>query len=175
MSGLRNILLAVAVLAAGSVAAGSPERSSETDPWAGRARAEVIEQLGEPLKAQKSKNGGETLVYRFRRINPVDPPQPDAEFLVVPGIGVVARIDKSRRRAADSMTVEPRSFDDQGRPVGGGATPTREASASYDTKTGQMTQTSTAQDNPPSAGKVKLRFVLDSDGRVQQWSVTGKK
>jgi len=163
--------LGLAGLAAFAVRAADP-KAPEADPWEGKPRAEIIRLLGEPSKAKKGADGRETLTYTFYRIAPDAPPHPDALLLHVPGVGLVARVD--RGGAPDPLTLEPPQYDDQGRAAGGGLTRTSSASTSYDPKTGEVSHKSTGPDNPLVAGKVKLRFVLDAGGLVTDWSAPGK-
>ena len=144
----------------------------QTDPWKGQPRAEIIRLLGEPDKVKKGSGGSETLTYTFYRIAPDAPPHPDALLLNVPGVGLVARIDRSA--APDPLTVDPPQYDEQGRPAGGGVTRTSSTSTSYDPKTGEVSHSSSGPDNPLVAGKVKVRFTLDAGGRVTDWSASGK-
>ena len=143
------------------------------DPWTGKARADVIQALGEPAKIKRASDGGETLLYTFRRVPPDAPPHPDALLLHVPGVGLVAKISKGG--SADTLTDAPPVYDEHGRPAGGGLTRTSSASTSYDPKTGKVEHTASEADNPEVRGKVKVRFDLDAGGVVRNWSFTGGK
>lgn len=162
----------IAWLAGSSIPAADPA-APEPDPWNGKPRAEIVRLLGEPAKAKKDRDGRETLTYTFYRMAPDAPPHPDALLLVVPGVGLVARVD--RGRAPDPMAMEPPQYDKEGRAAGGGLSQTSSASTSYDPKTGEVSHSSTGPDNPLVGGKVKVRFVLAADGRVETWSVSGKE
>jgi len=162
----------VACLAASLVPTADPG-APETDPWNGKPRAEVVQLLGEPDKAKTSRDARETLTYTFDRIAPDAPLHPEVMLLHVPGIGVVARVDRSR--APDTLELEPPQYDSEGRAVGGGLTQTTKASTSYDPKTGKLTPSSVPLERPRVLGKVKLRLALTPDGRVESWSVSGKE
>lgn len=165
------------VVAAACLVAWCPAHAGDSpageDPWHGKPRSEIVKLLGEPDKAKPVRGGGETLAYTLYRIAPDAPPHPQALLIEVPGVGVVARIDRSL--GAERMTIEPPMYDEQGRPVGGGLTSTRGASTSYDLDEGKLSRSSTQDDKPLVAGKVKVRFVLDASGQVVDWSVSGKK
>jgi hypothetical protein len=77
-------------------------------------------------------------------------------------------------RPPAARTIEPSGYGEDGRPVGGGLTESTSTSASYDPKTGELTRSSTAQENPRLSGKVKLRLTLAANGRVESWSVSEK-
>jgi len=91
----------------------------------------------------------------------------------VPGIGLVAKIGKGGN--ADTLSMEPPILDEQGRPAGGGLTRTSSAGSSYDLETGEVKHTASESDNPEVRGKVKVRFELDAQGIVRDWSFTGGK
>jgi hypothetical protein len=165
-------LFALALLATLTVAgtALAEKETDETDPWTGKSRSEVIQLLGKPDKTKKSGNGTETLVYKLYRVDPDVPPSPAALLLHVPGVGLVARVDKRLTRAADPMQIEPTELDEQGRRVGGGTTPSRSASTSYNPETGKVEKDWDGPDNPPVKGKLSLKFFLDAAGRVTKWT-----
>jgi hypothetical protein len=169
-----TMLTAAAILAAAGASGGEPE-ATELDPWIGKSRAEIVHLLGEPDKAKTDRNGVETLTYKFVRVDPDAPPGPAARILHVPGVGLVARIDKAMTRSADPMQIEPTVLDEQGRQTSGGTTPGRSASTSYDPKTGKTTKDWDGLDNPVVKGKATVKFVLDAEERVVQWSAPGKK
>ncbi len=164
--------VAIVCLAVSLVPAADPGLP-ETDPWNGKRRAEVVQLLGEPDKAKTARDGRETLTYAFDRIAADAPPHPEVMLLHVPGIGVVARVDRSRAPA--SLELEPPQYDKAGRAVGGGLTQTTKASTSYDPKTGEVTQSTALLEKPRVIGKVKLRLALAPDGRVESWSASGKE
>ena len=167
-----SFLLAVLLGLASPRLAGAAERSAE-DPWTGKARAEVIQALGEPAKVKRASDGSETLHYTFRRVPPDAPPHPDALLLHVPGIGLVAKIGKGGN--ADTLAMDPPLYDEQGRPAGGGLTRTSSAGTSYDLESGEVKHTASESDNPEVRGKVKVRFELDPQGVVRDWSFSGGK
>ena len=162
----------VICLAAASVRAADPA-APESDPWNGKPRAEVVRLLGEPDKAKVARDGRETLTYAFERLAPDAPPHPEVMLLHVPGIGIVARVDRSR--SAETLEIEPPAYDEAGRAVGGGLTRTTKASSSYDPKSGELTESPELLDKPRVTGKVKLRLSLAPDGRVESWSASGKE
>jgi hypothetical protein len=135
-------------------------------------RAEVVKLLGEPDKTKTSRDGRETLTYTFDRIAPDAPPHPEVMLMHVPGIGVVARIDRSR--SSSTLELAPPEYDKGGRPAGGGLTQSTKTSTSYDPKTGKVTESSGAVEKPQVRGKVKLRLVLAPNGPVESWSASGK-
>lgn len=151
--------------------ADAPEAAA--DPWTGKSRADVIQVLGEPSKAKRESDGGETLTYSFRRIPPNAPPHPDALLLYVPGVGLVAKIGKEG--GAAPMTNDAPRYDEQGRPVGAGPEQSYSAGSSYDLDSGKVTHTASEPDNPEVKGKVKVRFILDAGGTVTGWSASNKK
>jgi len=167
---LRSIALALVTTLAVAGASVSGQDTDEKDPWTGKSRSEIIRLLGEPDKTKKSGNGTETLVYKLYRVDPDVPPSPAALLLHVPGVGLVARVDKRLTRAADPMQIEPTELDEQGRRVGGGTSPSRSASTSYNTDTGKVEKDWDGPDNPAVKGKIALKFVLDAEGRVTKWS-----
>jgi hypothetical protein len=158
----------VLVLAVSLARAADPA-TKEPDPWTGKARAEVVQLLGEPDKAKTAKDKRETLTYTFHRIPPDAALDPQLITLHVPGVGIVARVDRSG--PPDAVGIEPPEYDQSGRPTGGGRTQSSSASSTYDTKTGKMTQTSSEHGSPQVAGKVKLQLVVGADGHVETWSV----
>ena len=109
------------------------------------------------------------------RVDPDAPPGPAALLLHVPGVGLVARVNKDMTRDAAPMYIDPTVLDEQGRRTSGGASPSQNASTSYDPKSGEMTKTWDGLDNPVVKGKATVKFVLDTDGRVIEWSASGKK
>lgn len=167
--------LAVAAILAVAGAWGGGSEATEVDPWTGKTRAEIVHLLGEPDKAKTDGSGVETLTYKFFRVDPDAPPGPAAQILHVPGVGLVARIDKSLTRSADPMWIEPTVLDEQGRQTSGGTTPTRSDSASYDPKSGVTSKSWEGSDNPVVKGKATVKFVLDTDDRIVKWSAPGKK
>jgi hypothetical protein len=171
----RVIALAAATVLAGAGALGGEPESTDPDPWTGKPRPEIVRLLGEPDKAKTDRDGVETLTYKFFRVDPDAPPGPAALLIHVPGVGLVSRVDKKLTRDADPMYVEPTVLDEQGRRTGGGATPSQSASTSYDPKSGETTKTWDGHDNPVVKGKATVKFVLDTDGRVVDWSASGKK
>jgi hypothetical protein len=159
-------------LSASRLARAAGEPAGE-DPWIGKARAEVIRALGEPSKIKRASDGSEALLYTFRRVPPDAPPHPDALLLHVPGVGLVAKIGKGG--SADTLSMDPPLYDEQGRPAGGGLTRTSSASSSYDLESHEVKHTASESDNPEVKGKVKVRFDLDERGVVRDWSFTGGK
>jgi len=171
----RVIALAAATILVGAGALGGEAESTEPDPWTGKSRPEIVQLLGEPDKAKTDRDGVETLTYKFFRVDPDAPPGPAAVLIHVPGVGLVARVDKKLTRDADPMYIDPAEFDEQGRRTSGGASPSQSASTSYDPKSGEMTKTWDGHDNPVVKGKATVKFVVASDGRVIEWSASGKR
>lgn len=169
------IALAAASILVGAGALGSEAESTDPDPWKGKSRPEIVQLLGEPDKAKTDRDGIETLTYKFFRVDPDAPPGPAAILIHVPGVGLVARVDKKLTRDADPMYIDPTVLDEQGRRTSGGASPSQSASTSYDPKSGEMTRTWDGQEHPVVKGKATVKFVLDSDGRIVEWSAAGKK
>lgn len=170
---IRSYLAIVTVFVFVPVQAADPV-PAEVDPWEGKPRSEIVQLLGEPAKSKNDRYGRETLTYKFFRIDPNARLGPEVMLLQVPGIGLVGRVDEAV--AAGPSTFEPPTIDEQGRPSGGGVPAgTDSASSSYDPKTGEVTRSGLGTENPPVKGKVKVRFVLDAGGRVEEWSVSGKK
>jgi len=167
-------LVATAILVV-SGAGGSETESADPDPWTGKSRPEIVQLLGEPDKTKAARDGVETLTYKFYRVDPDAPPGPAALLIHVPGVGLVARVNKDMTRDAAPMYIDPTVLDEQGRRTSGGASPSQSASTSYDPKSGEMTKTWDGLDNPVVKGKATVKFVLDTDGRVIEWSASGKK
>ena len=157
----------MAWVAVSAAPAAEPEAPA-ADPWNGKARADVVQLLGEPNRVKMAKDGRETLTYTFDRIAPDAPLHPEVMLMHVPGIGVVARIDRSR--PSSTLELEPPEYDKGGRPAGGGLTQTSKTSTSYDPKTGKVTESSGALEKPQTIGKVKLRLVVAPSGVVESWS-----
>ena len=170
--GRTALCAALAVVALAWTPARSQTEPAEADPWNGKPRSEIVKLLGEPDRTKAGRDGCETITYTLYRIGADAPPHPAALLVHLPGVGLVARVDKPHD--AGSMTVEPPVYDEQGRPAGGGLGTTHSASSSYDPKTGTLTRTSSEGDNPQVTRKVKVRFVLDPSGRVVDWSAPGK-
>jgi hypothetical protein len=171
-------LAATAILAAAGAVAAEPE-TTDPDAWTGKSRPEIVQLLGEPDKTKTDREGVETLTYKFYRVDPDAPPGPAALLIHVPGVGLVARVDKDLTRDADPMQINPTVLDEQGRRVSGGASPSRSASSTWDKQHkiggGETTQPWEGPDNPAIKGKATVKFVLDTDGRVVEWSAPGKK
>jgi hypothetical protein len=172
---LKVTALAVLAILATAGTPGAEPESIEPDPWVGKLRPEIVQLLGEPDKSKTDRDGVETLTYKFFRVDPDAPPGPAALLIYVPGVGLVARVDKKLTRDADPMQIDPTEFDQQGRRTSGGATPSRSASTSYDPESGEVTKTWEGLDNPVVKGKATVKFFLDKDGRVAEWSASGKK
>ena len=159
--------IGIAGLAASSVPAADPD-VLEIDPWNGKPRSEVVKLLGEPTKTKAAHDGRETLTFTFDRIAPDAPSHPEVMLLHVPGIGVVARILRGRGDP-NLLGMEVPAYDERGRADGGtGLTQPTRKSTSVQPKAGD-------QEMPRRLGKVKLRLVLDMDGRVESWSVSGNE
>ena len=162
---LFQAVVGIVSLAASSLPAGDSD-TLEIDPWNGKPRSEVVKLLGEPTKTKSARDGRETLTYTFHRIAPDAPPHPEVMLLQVPGIGLVARI---LRGGGDHslLGMEVPAYDEHGRTDGGsGLTQPTRKSTSVSTSSEEM---------PRMLGKVKLRLVLDGDGRVESWSVSGNE
>ncbi|HXV76875.1 MAG TPA: hypothetical protein VD788_11225 [Candidatus Polarisedimenticolaceae bacterium] len=172
---LGRLVVGLLLLSVASRAPAAEADAPRQDPWKGKTRSEVVGLLGEPDKTKTDKQGVLSLTYRFNRIDPMAPSQPDAIFLQVPGVGVVARIDKSRRPPPDAMTIEPPQFDEQGRQTAGGVSETRSATTSYDIDSKEVSHSTSASAGPPGGSRVTLRFEIGSDGRVVDWTTTGEK
>jgi hypothetical protein len=171
----KVIALAATAILVVSGAGGSETESTDPDPWTGKSRREIVQLLGEPDKTKADRDGVETLTYKFYRVDPAAPPAPAALLIHVPGVGLVARVDKHMTRDADPMQIDPTVLDEQGRRTSGGASPSQSASTSYDPKSGEMSKTWEGLDNPVIKGKATVKFVLDTDDRVVEWSASGKK
>lgn len=140
------------------------------DPWKGKTRDEVVQLLGEPDKVANAGRDGERLTYKLLQVDPADLIQPGLRLIPVPGVGLVGQASKTRS-GTDTLAIGPTEYDDKGRPTGGGIASSESVTMSYDPKTGKVERS--GPDNPPPAGRLKLRFVLGADGRVVDWSVTG--
>jgi len=161
MHDLKRVALLVVMVALATIPVRGDEPGREGDPWKGKTRLEVIDQLGEPSKVKKAGRDGETLTYKFFRMNPTDIGRSGLRVMPVPGVGLVGV--KAPGAGDDTpMSIGPTEFDGEtGRPAGGGIS-TSESVSRADT-----------QGNTP-ARKVKMVFVLDANGRVKDWSVAGK-
>ena len=158
--------IGIACLTASSVPAADPN-VLEIDPWNGKPRSEVVKLLGEPTKTKTARDGRETLTYAFDRIAPDAPPHPEVMLLHVPGIGVVARILRGRT-PSELLGMGLPVYDETGRADGG-------RGLTQPTGTSTSRNSTSSQEMPRLLGKVKLRLVLDGDGRVESWSVSGNK
>lgn len=171
---MRNAILTTAILLLAAIPVWAVDEESEKkDPWVGKTRAEVVELLGEPQKVKK-KNAkqGAQLTYKFLRIDPSAPGQLTTPLTMVPGVGIVAKPQQGPE-GSTALEIHGTSFDEQGRPTSvGGFAPVETSSATYEPKIGRI-----VRDGPDArlpSGKVKLRLVLDDEGRVVEWSVSGK-
>jgi len=171
----KVITLAAAAFLTVNSAEGAESETAAPDPWTGKARAEIVQLLGEPDKAKTDGDGVETLTYKFFRVDSNAPTAPAAQLIHVPGVGLVARVDKALTRGADPMQIEPTVLDEQGRQTSGGTSPTRSASASYAPDSRETTRSWDGPDNPVVKGKATVKFVLDTDGHVAKWTAPGRK
>jgi len=142
-SHVRGSAVAVWLVVGGLLLATPPARGAETekadeDPWVGKSRAEVVKTLGEPNKVKKPGRDGESLTYKFSRFDPDSPVPFAANVIAVPGVGIVAGPVKVQTADRTPVTIEPTTFDEQGRPEGGGiSTPSQSAGTSYNPMTGK--------------------------------------
>jgi hypothetical protein len=172
MHDLKRIALLVVMVALATVPVRGEEPGREGDPWKGKTRDEVVEQLGEPNKNKKAGRDGETLTYKFFRMNPTDIGRSGLRVMPVPGVGLVGV--KAPGAGDDTpMSIGPTEFDGEtGRPAGGGISTSESVSRTYDPETDKMVVTGDTPGNTP-ARKIKMVFVLDANGRVKDWSVAG--
>ena len=162
-------VLAVILVLTTLPAPGADPRSGDEDPWKGKTRDDVVQKLGEPQKVKRAGRDGETLTYKFFRVNPADVGMSGLRVMPVPGVGLVG-VEVPGVGDDTVWNTAPTETDEKGRPSGGGSLSSR-TSRTYDPEKGG---TSDTVGNTP-AGKIKLRFVLDAHGRVKDWSVKGKR
>lgn len=163
------ILVAGLVLFALVPARAAEAEKVDEDPWIGKTRAEVVELLGKPQKAKRSGRDGEKLTYKFLRLNPSGQARLDVELISVPGVGIVAKPTKLGSGPDSGLAVRPTEYDEHGRPNSGG----EEVSMTFDKEKGKLVPSDSEAST--GLGKVKLFLILDAEGRVTEWSVSGKK
>jgi len=166
----------ITLLATGGLAAGDTAPGPE-DPWIGKPSDEIVSVLGAPEKTKKIRGNGRIWTYKLLLLDETSVLDPSLRVVDVPGVGVVGRFDDRPRGVAVETTVEPTTFDKEGRPIGGGPSRTVSNSASWNPDTGELKR-SYDPDEPEiatRAGKITVKFTIDDDGHVTEWSVSPKK
>jgi hypothetical protein len=175
---MRSIWPATIAIALGCGAAAAPgtESPSTPDPWKDKPKSDVVLLLGEPSKTKRAKDGAETLVYKLVLLENASAPAPEMLVLDLPGVGLVGKPYDLRGPGGPEMTVEPLELDSQGRPVGGGPTVTERVSTEIDLETHKKTITSKGEPTRSAiTRRISVSFEVGPDGRVRDWSVSGKK
>jgi hypothetical protein len=127
------------------------------------------------MKVSTSNAGGETWTYRLHRVK--DPAAAAGVFLMadVPGVGFVARVQPPPAGKGPDVPG-PTEIDRAGRgETGPGGRETASATWSRDAKSGKFEADFDPEPTPSIeglGGKVKVVFVLDSSGRISEWSVS---
>lgn len=157
--------------------AGSGEVLSESpDPWRGKSRQDVLSLLGEPTKS-KTGRGEETLTYKLIRLTLESSLAPGVLIVDLPGVGLVGKIERDPETRADDTMYQPTEFDEEGRPIAGGFKEEPERSISWDTETGEVERDwdPSLPDDLARASKLTVKFRLNAEGLVEDWSVSPKK
>ena len=164
------LLLVVGLVLTSLVAADQ----NDTNAWKGAHRDDVVAILGQPNKAKKSGDG-EVLQYKLFRMHVDSRPGPGVLLIEVPGLGLVGRpSDEFDPFEGQSIAVEPSEIDGEGHLVAGGLSTTHSASGEWSKKAGGIDGPHAPARHPVLGKKVKLKFKLNADGRVVDWTVSGK-
>lgn len=166
----------IALMLAGCVIlAGTAVPAAAADPWTGKSRQELETLLGEPTKEKKKSDGSALLVYKLVRLEEGAIPPPEMTVLNVPGVGVVAQMQRPGAMDGDEVSIRPTEMDAAGRGTGGGIESEETHSISWDTDGKKIERSWEGSERPAIRGKVTLKFQLTAGGTIDSWSVSPKK
>ena len=172
----QTIVFLVLVLCLAALPGAPSEPEPAGDPWNGKPRAEIVELLGEPKKVKMAGRDGETLTYKVYRGEAAALIRSGMRVIPVPGVGVVGikPPDSASDLFATGIPVTDRASGPYQPGISDRSLPVETVTRSYDAESGEWTTTGGEKGATSTKGKIKLRFVLDAEGRVKEWSA-GRK